>query len=171
MIKLGCLFLTLFASVSAFSMPCSETEESKKAINEEMQKISELDKSSGEQFKRALKNLQVVSQKDEKQMLAYATQVATKPELAPLQQQRQALGLKMMSLISGTDCEALKENNKKLREVISAQWIGVLTTVQADTQVYLVKKMGDVPDMKATTDSGKRVILRANGTWSEDGEN
>ncbi len=161
------LVLSIMSSI-VYAMPCSETPESKNEIELEIKKVNELDSKGEEAFQKSLNNLQKVSKKDDKQMSIYALQVATKPEFEKLQQERQMLALKMLTLISGNDCKALKENNKKLQSVISTQWLGALAAVQADTQMYLAKNISNAPDMKATTDSGKKVILHANGTWAEE---
>jgi hypothetical protein len=161
------LLALAFSSPALFAVPCSETPKWNSEILPEMKKIQDLDIKGEEDLKAALGNLQKVSKKDNKQMSAYSLELVNKPEFAELQQQRQDLGLKNLSLVTSADCKEIMENNKKLKSAVSLQWLGVLAAVQADTQVYLAKSMGNSPDINATTDTGKKVILHANGTWSE----
>jgi len=160
------VFLSL-ASCSLLAAPCSETPVWNKEVVPQMQRVEELDKQGDESLKTALSNLQNVSKKDGKQMVAYMSEMVSKPHFAKLQQDRQDLGVKALSLMSGTDCNAIIENNKNLQSAVSLQWLSVLAAVQADTQVYMAKNIGNIPDIKATTEAGKKVILHANGTWSE----
>lgn len=162
------LFLAIsFASSSLFATPCSETPTWKEVIIPQMEKTKKIDQQGDEDFKKALDNFQKISKKDSKQMSAYALEILNKPELAKLQAERQSLGLKTLGLISGTDCKEIIENNKNLQSTISLQWAAVLTTIQADSQVYLAKSLSNGADISATTEAGKKVILHPNGTWSE----
>lgn len=162
------LLITVLLPPAILAMPCSETPESEKALEAEMEEIKNLDAEGEKEFKAALDRFQVVSKKDDKQIIAYGAQIVNKPEIAQLQEDRQALGLKMLSLLSGTDCNALRENVKKIKSVIALQWVSVVTAIQADAQTFLAQDMGKAPDIRATTETGKKVILHANGTWSED---
>ncbi|HWV14974.1 MAG TPA: hypothetical protein VN030_06040 [Cellvibrio sp.] len=156
-----------FASSASFAELCSETPEWNKKISPETEKIKNLDKQGEKDLKAALENLQKISKKNDKQMAAYLLEVVNKPELSQLQKDRKNLGLNMINLINSGDCKAIRENNKKLHSAISLQWIGTLTAVQADTQLFLAKNMSAIPDINATTETGEKVVLHANGTWSE----
>jgi len=160
------LAIIAFLPVIAHAIPCIETAEYKNVIEPESVKTAEIDKKGAADFDAALKLYQKSTGINDQQLQAYTAKIVTSPEQMKFETERQNLALKSLGLINSSDCAEIKENNKKITSVVSLQWLSALAAVHGDLKIYAAKSMTG-KDESATTSSGKKVILHANGTWSE----
>jgi hypothetical protein len=130
------VFLTLLA-FSAHGLELCKTEKSEGYVMEQLAEITASDAQGQDKLKPMLAELQRAAKMTEEQLLNYSVGLMSRPELSKLYTERMTHGLKLMTLVTGKDCDAFIKTRDKLAEVAKREWEMTFKVISADIKKYM----------------------------------
>lgn len=131
--------ISLFCFMFAFSGHAFELCKAEKGDNyvlEQLKLIQVLDAKGEEKMTPMLLELQKSAGMNEEQLLNYSMGLISKPELSQFSSRRMDYSLKLVTLLSGKDCDEFNRINQELLALAEREWEATLKVIAADIKSY-----------------------------------